>query len=215
MAVPQTAGWTAKPVQRGLAPAPVSTGEYPTSANGTPIFKQGDAEWGRTRLGKGGATISQAGCAMTSTAMAMSKITGKLLTPKDFDAWLDKNRGYSKDAIDWSRAGKARGLDIQPQVFSQKALDGQLDAGRPVVLGVDYKPGSNGGAGGTDHWICVTGKRVDDKGVTRYLANDPGTGKEIELVMQKGRLVGDGKDALGKYRSAGTMRVFSGSLELG
>ena len=134
VAVPQTAGWTAKPVQRGLAPAPVSTGEYPTSANGTPIFKQGDAEWGRTRLGKGGATIPQAGCAMPSTAMAMSKITGK---------------------------------------------------------------------------------RVDDKGVTRYLANDPGTGKEIELVMQKGRLVGDGKDALGKYRSAGTMRVFSGSLELG
>jgi hypothetical protein len=180
--------------------APTSVGEFPKAADGTPIFKQGDGEWGKTKLGKGGATISQAGCAMSSVAMAMSKITGNLLTPKDFDSWLDKNRGYSKDALDWSRAGKARGLEIQPQVFTQKNLDAQLDAGRPVVLGVDYKQGSKG---------------VDDKGVTHYTANDPGTGKEIDLVLSKGRLVGDGKDALGKYRSSGQMRVFQGTVELG
>lgn len=182
--------------------------DFAKSADGTPIFKQGDGEWGRTKLGKGGSTIGRSGCAMTCVAMALSKITGETITPRALDSWLDKNRGYAGDALDWSRAGKMKDLSVSQKPWSRGTLDAQLEAGRPVIVGVDYKKGSKGGAGGTDHWVLVTAKTTDANGHTKYLANDPGTGKQISFsVDAKGRLVGDGADALGHYKTTGQMRV--------
>jgi hypothetical protein len=193
---------------RTPAQPPPPPREFNKSADGTPIFKQGDGEWGRTRLGKGGSTIGRSGCAMTCVAMALSKLTGETITPKALDAWLDKNRGYSGDALDWSRAGKMKDVSVTQKPWSLSSLDAQLDAGRPVIVGVDYKKGSNGGAGGTDHWVLVTAKTTGADGKTQYLANDPGTGKQISLSLDaKGRLVGTGADALGQYKTTGQMRV--------
>lgn len=210
-AAPATQGWQPKPAARRPSAQedfPSAPREFPKSADGTPIFKQGDAEWGRRTLGND-STITRSGCAMTSSAMAMSKIRGEVLTPKDLDAWLDKNRGYSGDALDWSRVGKSKNLLAENQRWSLANLDASLAQGRPAVIGVDYKEGSNGGPNGTDHWICVTAKQVGADGKVTYSANDPGTGKEITLTPdKKGRLVGDGANALGKYVSSGQLRVF-------
>ena len=201
-------GWTPKAKgPRAPIQPPASEGEFPKSADGTPIFKQADAAWGRLKLGKN-LTIAAAGCAMSSSAMAMSKVSGQLITPKDLDAWLDKNRGYAGDSLDFSRVGLARGLVVSNVNFNLKTLDKQLGAGKPVVIGVDYKEGSGGGGNGTDHWVCVTGKAVGADGKARYLANDPGTGKEISLTVSQGKLVSDGTGALGKYRSTGEVRFF-------
>jgi hypothetical protein len=207
--VPQTPA--TRTVARGepLAPAPGTPARtFPTSADGTPLFAQGDTDWKARRLGSS-ATLAQAGCAMTSTAMALSKILGELITPADLDAYLDANRGYAGDALDWSRVGTSRNLVAELKPWSLANLDATLSSGRPAVIGVDYKQGSGGGANGTDHWVCVTEKVVALDGSVAYRANDPGTGNVITLKPDRsGKLVGDGVGALGTYRSSGQLRVF-------
>jgi GH24 family phage-related lysozyme (muramidase) len=179
----------------------------PTSAggtNGTPLFRQGDPAWGGRILGDNN-TIAQAGCAMTATAMALSKISGKVITPGQLDSWLDKNGGYSGDGLNWGRAAQMAGLGASKPGWSLGTINAQLDAGRPVVIGVDYHAGSNGGANGTDHWITVTGRSTVN-GQTVYHANDPATGRQISLHLEGGRLAGGERN----YRSTGELVVFSG-----
>ncbi|WP_375769047.1 LysM peptidoglycan-binding domain-containing protein [Archangium gephyra] len=174
--------------------------QFPTSADGTPIFRQGDAQWGGRALGTG-SSISAAGCAMTSTAMAMSKISGKVINPGELDAHLDKTGGYSGNGLIWGQAAKMAGLGASKPGWSMDNINKQIDAGRPVVIGVDYKAGSNGGANGTDHWVAVTHRKGDT-----YYANDPATGKEIALKLQGGKLVGGPSN----YKSTGELVTFSG-----
>jgi predicted chitinase/LysM repeat protein len=186
---------------RAAGPARDDDGRtFPTSQDGTPMFRQGDAQWGGRTLGTS-SSISAAGCAMTSTAMAMSKISGKVINPGELDAHLDKHGGYSGNGLIWGKAAQMAGLGASKTAFSAANINKQIDAGRPVVVGVDYHAGSNGGANGTDHWIAVTHRKGDT-----YFANDPATGKEIALKMQNGRLTGGPKN----YRSTGELVTFSG-----
>lgn len=181
---------------------------FPTSADGTPLFKQNDPEWGRLKLGRR-ETIGSAGCAMTAVAMVLSRLSGEVITPRQLDAYLDRNRGYAKDAIDWHKAAGFKGLTTRRESLTLARLDVQLEAGRPALVGVDYKRGSAGGANGTDHWVAVTGREVDAQGKVTYLANDPGTGEQIRLTPdRRGRLTGDGANALGRYRTTGQLQVF-------
>jgi predicted chitinase len=173
---------------------------FPTSADGTPIFRQGDPQWGGRTLGTS-SSLSAAGCAMTSTAMAISKITGKVINPGELDAYLDKNGGYSGNGLIWGQAAKMGGLGASKPGWSMENINKQIDAGRPVVIGVDYKAGSNGGANGTDHWVAVTHRKGDT-----YYANDPATGKEIALQLKGGKLVGGPSN----YKSTGELVTFSG-----
>jgi predicted chitinase len=178
--------------------------QYPTSADGTPMYRQGDPEWGSRTLGRS-SSLSAAGCAMTAMAMGVSKITGKAINPGQMDAWLDKNGGYSGNALVWGKAAQMGGLGASKQGWNLDTINKQVDAGRPVVIGVDYKAGSNGGSNGTDHWITVTG-RGKEGGKDVYYANDPATGKQITLRNEGGRLVGGPKS----YKSTGELVTFSG-----
>ena len=174
--------------------------KFPTSKDGTPMYRQGDSEWGGRRLGRS-SSIAAAGCAMTATAMALSKISGKVINPGELDHFMDKHGGYSGNGIIWGNAAKATGMGATKPGWSLHNINKQIDAGRPVVIGVDYHAGSNGGANGTDHWIAVTHR----KGNT-YYANDPATGKEIALKLEHGKLVGGPKH----YRSTGELVTFTG-----
>ena len=194
-------GFDARPAGGARGPAVDNDGrKFPTSADGTPIYRQGDAQWGGRVLGRN-TSIAAAGCAMTSTAMAISKISGKTINPGELDAHLDKTGGYSGDGLIWGQAAKMAGLGATKPGWSEANINKQIDAGRPVVIGVDYKAGSNGGANGTDHWITVTGRKGDT-----YFANDPATGKEISLKMQNGRLTGGPSN----YKSTGELVTFTG-----
>lgn len=178
--------------------------EFPTSADGTPRYRQGDEAWASRQLGES-SSIGAAGCAMTSTAMALSKISGQTITPGQLDAFLDANAGYSGNAIFWDKAAGAVGLHADKPAWNVDLIDQQLDAGRPVVIGVDSRAGSKGGSNGTDHWIALTGRGTKD-GKPVYFANDPATGQEITLRLEHGRLVG-GPQA---YKSTGELVTFSG-----
>jgi hypothetical protein len=131
--------------------------KFPMSRDGTPMYRQGDPQWGSRRLGSS-SSLAAAGCAMTATAMAVSKLTGKVINPGEMDAYQDKNHGYSGNALIWGAAAKMGGLGAARQEWSLNTINKQSDAGRPVVVGVDHSPGSNGGANGTDHWITIIGR---------------------------------------------------------
>ncbi|MDY7231355.1 glucosaminidase domain-containing protein [Hyalangium rubrum] len=207
-------GTSSKPSPEASAPATTAAKsgpakdddgrQFPTSRDGTPIYKQGDAQWGGRTLGSS-SSLAAAGCAMTSTAMAISKITGKVINPGELDQYLDKNGGYSGNGLIWGKAAQMAGLGASKPGWSFDNINKQIDAGRPVVIGVDYKAGSNGGANGTDHWITVTGRGTQN-GKPVYYANDPATGKEITLTKDGNRLTGGPQG----YKSTGELVTFSG-----
>ncbi len=152
---------------------------------------------------------------MTATAMAASQISGRQIDPGQLDAALDRNGGYTRNSLNWDRAAAQYGLGVQQQDIrnpaGMTAVNAQLDAGRPVVLGVDYKPGSRGGANGTDHWITLTGRTRDAQGNSVYTANDPNGGRQITLREQNGRLVEQNPPpGRAAYQSAGPARTFTG-----
>ncbi len=178
--------------------------KFPTSRDGTPMYRQGDPQWGSRRLGSS-SSLAAAGCAMTATAMAVSKITGKTINPGEMDAWLDRNGGYAGNALMWGKAAQMGGLGASKQAWNFNTINKQIDAGRPVVIGVDYKAGSNGGANGTDHWITITG-RGREGGKNVYYANDPATGKQITLSQVGSRLAGGPSG----YKTTGELVTFSG-----
>lgn len=176
-----------------------------SAGSGTPRYCQGDSRWGRRTLGRS-YTIASAGCAMTATAMAISKISGRPINPGELDTYLDSHGGYVGDALVWSTAARARGLSANRPGWSLTTIDANLKAGRPVVIGVDYKAGSNGGANGTDHWITVVGRKTDNSGQVIYTCHDPARGGLIYLYARGGRLEGQGD--CGRYRSTGQLVTF-------
>lgn len=184
--------------------------QFPSSADGTPIFRQGDPEWGRRRLGDA-ASIAASGCAMTAAAMAISKISGNVITPGELDRYLDRRNGYTGDAIEWDMAAAAAGLRASRPDWSLSSLNEALDAGRPVVVAVDYKRGSRGGANGTDHWVTITGRESDENGRDVYTANDPATGQQFNFFQARGgRLVSDYQAPNGRnYTTTGQQVQFS------
>ena len=194
------------PAERRTNP-PAGASSAPVDArNGTPLYRQGDPRWGGRTLGRN-YSISSSGCAMTATAMAISKISGRPIDPGQLDSWLDKNGGYAGDALYWDVAARARGLNAYRPAWSLSTIDANLKAGKPVVIGVDHKAGSAGGANGTDHWITVVGRKTDNAGRVVYVAHDPANGGVIYLTASGGRL--SGKGAGGRpYRSTATLVAF-------
>lgn len=181
--------------------------EFPRTSDGTPMYRQGDPEWGSRTLGTS-SSVGRAGCAMTATAMAISRISGQTITPGELDRHLDRNGGYSGNGLRWDVAAQAAGLRAQTPAWSLDTINRNLDQGRPVVVGVDYKAGSNGGANGTDHWVTLTRRERDAQGNSVYVGVDPANGREFRMREQGGRLVstGDGRD----YRTTGQLRTFTG-----
>ena len=159
-----------------------TTGANYPSRNGTPLYGQADPAWATQDLGTGknNNNIASAGCAISACAMAVSKMSGKTITPSEMDRYLDKNGGYSGDAVVFGKTGNIAGTN--PPVVSTRRtnlgmseIDKELAAGRPVVIGVDYKNGK-----GTDHWMTITGKNADGT----YNVNDPAGGAD-----KKGRMI--------------------------
>jgi hypothetical protein len=58
-----------------------------------PLYKQCDSRWGSHQLGTSSKTICQAGCLMSSAAMALTG-TGHSETPDTLNTWLKSHGGY-------------------------------------------------------------------------------------------------------------------------
>jgi hypothetical protein len=67
-----------------------------------PLYKQCDPKWGSNQLGTGSHTICQAGCLMSSAAMALTG-TGHTYDPGTLNTWLKAHGGYaSGDLFVWA-----------------------------------------------------------------------------------------------------------------
>jgi LysM repeat protein len=184
------------------APKPITgSGRTFPLSYGVPVFKQNDPAWGARMLAT--KSIGAKGCAVTSTAMVLSKLSGRIVTPAELDAYLDKSRGYSGNSIVWSVAARYVGTTYSgTEQLSLSSLDRRLAAGKPVVISVAYSANSNA----RDHWIAVTAKAAE-RGTTVYYANDPASGRPMTLTVRNGKLVGTGHRA---FYSSGAMRFFGG-----
>jgi LysM repeat protein len=188
------------------------TGRQFPSRDGVPLFNQNDPAWGAQDLGTGrnNNTIGSAGCAISASAMAVSALSGQTVTPAEMDRHLDRNGGYSGDAVNFGQTASA--VRSNPPItatrqrnFSVSDIDRQLAQGRPVVIGVDYKNGR-----GTDHWMTVTGKNADGT----YNVNDPAGGRAIRMAVRGGQLVSADAASNGSrgrpYRFDGNAVTFGG-----
>ncbi|MCI0671288.1 MAG: hypothetical protein L0Y64_12555 [Myxococcaceae bacterium] len=197
---------------------------FDVSADGTPLYKQnalaGEGGWGRLALNEDArraATIGREGCAMTCVAMALSKLSGQTITPDVLDRYLDANGGYAPgcNALRWATSAGVTGAPMRVERhagWEPDRIDTELASGRPVVIGVDCRPGSAGGINGTDHWLCLT--RRDPEMPDVYYANDPASGTEVKLMRQPGGalvqvLEQDGTNAKrAPYRTSGPWTSF-------
>ena len=123
-----------------------------------PMYKQCDSKWGSQPLGTGGGkTICQAGCLMSSAAMALAG-TGHSYNPETLNRWLINNGGYaSGNLYVWAAINKL-GLTFGGFV-GNSAIKSNLDNKKIVILNVH----------GGGHWVLATGYSGDSIKV-----NDPG-----------------------------------------
>jgi hypothetical protein len=192
----------ASPSAQPGGPAP---GEPHRAPDGTPLFRQGDPVWRAERLGVDGdgPTLAHAGCAITACAMALSRVSGQVLTPDALLRHLRERGGFQGALVDWSRAGTAAGGGTRaaPGDLDRSTVDRELDGGRPVLLRVLHEVQGVP----RQHWICLTGR---DPASGRYTANDPATGRTTALVSSGEGLVTVGGEPV-RYASDARMVTFA------
>jgi hypothetical protein len=75
----------------------------------------------------------------------------------------------------WLHGAEGLGVSASSAQALRAQIDSDLEAGKPVFVGVNRPGGSNQNQDGvTDHWVVVTGKGVDEQGRTYYTFHDPG-----------------------------------------
>ena len=131
-------------------------------ADGVPCFKQGDPRWGANPLGVSG-TIASIGCAMTSTAMVLSKLRGSEYYPNELNDYLMKNGGYDGNNIYWKKAAESVEKEYKGDSYTKNIVDDELTNGRPMVVSVKNQ----------GHWVCIAGRNEDGT----YIIHDPADGE--------------------------------------
>jgi hypothetical protein len=81
--------------------------------------------------------------------------------------------------IQIARRQDARGrifADPAPTQEGRSYIDGELDSGRPVVVGVSHQAGLGLNADRiTGHFVVITGRLTDEQGRVTYTFNEPAT----------------------------------------
>jgi hypothetical protein len=156
---------------------------------------QNDPKWGNDALGFGTTTLLQEGCAVSSVAMLLSGY-GFSETPQSLNQKLKASQGFSGSNIFWQKI---------PQLYPQVKLvnvvrcdgtpaplgdiNGYLDKGMPVVVGVDTSPVD----GFQSHYVLLYAHEGNDYRmldpwpyrVEQTLTERYGKGRPIQQVIQR------------------------------
>lgn len=123
-------------------------------------FNQRDSLWGNMGIGSSGVSMADAGCLVTSVAMIATHY-GKNIKPSDIAADSDPFvPGTAYMYQSWSSLGM--NVSRYPSPVSEGLIDGELGAGRPVIVGL------YGSFSYPQHFIVIKGK--DSGG---YIMFDP------------------------------------------
>lgn len=115
-------------------------------------------------LGHGGyRTISQAGCFLSSLAMASEALTEKQWDPKTANDHVKRAGGFSGAALEVPEAARALGLKVtwrgavgaDTLDTRYAAMRAHLEAGHAAVACVDLGPGRSSGVSEGDHFLFV------------------------------------------------------------
>jgi len=146
-----------------------------------PLFSQRDDLWKLKKLGNSSLTIGAAGCLLTCLAM-VSKYYGHETTPDQLNQDLLRVNGYALDSATgkldlyiWNSITKVYSDVTEPKMvmtpqavtstqFSE--IDTELEAGRPVIIEVDFNPGT---VAIEMHFIVIVGKDINGN----YIVADP------------------------------------------
>ena len=107
-------------------------------------FSQIDPSWRYDSMGTSGNTIGSHGCVITCVAMAMDYY-GVDTDPEQLNQWLSNNNGYVAGELDWNKlsvyTSEAVSYNGRIDSVDNVRLNQELDAGRPVILAVNYAEG--------------------------------------------------------------------------
>lgn len=139
------------------------------------------------QLGEGHYTIASSGCLLTSLTMASALLHHRAdLDPPSANRLVMAANGFSGSGLELPQAAPALGLRVldrealsaSNRVSLSRSLELHLSSGRPVVLGVDYQPGSSSAESAADHFILAYRRTREG----HYIAMDPAGGHPVELV---------------------------------
>ncbi len=121
-------------------------------------YNQRDTQWGALPLGSSVLSVAQYGCLVSSVAMVASHY-GFNLTPADIAA--ESSAFFSPDretALLYTKI-EVMGVRVTRTAVARGYIDSELDAGRPVIVGV---------YGGPAHFVVIKGRTEGG-----YVMNDP------------------------------------------
>lgn len=140
--------------------------EYWASVNW--YYRQDDPRWGKTTIGFSNSLMEDYGCAITSVAMALTKL-GQYITPGQ----LAKEKIFSYDLIIWPQ--KWNDVELTYKTYRGALdwlkVDSEIKANNPVIVRIQAD-GKNGG-----HYVIIHHKTKDG----RYVVHDPLFGANIYL----------------------------------
>lgn len=136
-----------------------------------PFFSQRNSRWASNKLGTSPTdTIGNAGCAVSSVAMAL-RFRGADVDPAKLNRWLTDNGGYvDQDVIRWDVAAGYKSVcgwmsyEGGGSLSSVSQLKAQID-GRRLVIAKSSRTGQ--------HWVIIRGYSGYGTRWSDYLYADP------------------------------------------
>lgn len=148
--------------------------------NITPLAQR-DTRWKDYKLGTSNETIGNQGCLITCATM-MCRYFGIDIDPAVMNVWLKANGGYQNtNWFVWDSLNKLDKRIAHNKRFEYAALDKideQLQAGKPVIINVDWNPATTVI---DQHWVLVVGKVGGS-----YIINDPWYGTQFKFEDKYG-----------------------------
>jgi len=132
-----------------------------------PSFKQADSRWGSVTLGQSGKTMAAIGCATTAIAMMESYRTGKTIYP---DAMAKKLSYTATGSVYWPSHYTVT-TNASGYLGKIRLL---LQQGKPVLFGAKN-------AGGSQHWVVITGFTGGGVTAADFTIHDPGSHSRATL----------------------------------
>lgn len=157
-----------------------------------PLFSQQDSRWKNKKLGTSNVTLGGYGCLVTCLAM-ISKHYGKDTDPDRLNQELIKVNGFANDKGQimgplssryvwesltrvYSDITETKRIETPNPVSSSQweSMMAEVNAGRPVILKVDFNPTT---VAVDEHYVVLIGKEGDS-----YIVADPYYGDKSSLV---------------------------------
>ncbi len=121
-------------------------------------YNQRDGQWGNQMIGLSDGSMAEYGCLVTSMAIVASHY-GKSLTPGQIAASSSPFFGTTAYMLQGTWSANGVTMNRTRLGSSLSLIDEELNAGRPVIVGI---------YGGPDHFLVIKGKEGGD-----YIMHDP------------------------------------------